>query len=118
CSDMLPLMQVNADRMYFAAGRAYSNATDLADYLVRKGLPFRSAHEVVGRLVALGLRQGKDLQDLDLAELQGVSNLITGDVYEALKLESVVNARTSYGGTSSSQVAIQLERAAKLLEDH
>ena len=101
--------------MYQAAGRAYSNATDLADYLAKKGLPFREAHEVVGKLVALGIKQEKDLQDLSLSEMQGVSELIQEDVYELLKLESVVNARNSYGGTGLEQVKRQIALAKEAL---
>jgi argininosuccinate lyase len=112
---MLPKMKVNAERMYQAAGRGYSNATDLADYLAKKGLPFREAHEIVGQLVALGIRQGKDLQQLELTEMQKISPLIESNVYETLKLESVVNARNSYGGTALSQVKKQLAKAKRLL---
>jgi argininosuccinate lyase len=112
---MLPKMKVNAERMYYAAGRGYSNATDLADYLAKKGLPFREAHEIVGQLVALGIRQGKDLQQLDLAEMQKISSLIAKDVFEVLKLESVVNVRNSYGGTSAQQVKKQIAKARKML---
>jgi argininosuccinate lyase len=113
---MLPRMTLNRARMYHAAGRAYSNATDLADYLARKGLPFRDAHEVVGKLVALALEEGKDLQDLSLERLQGVSPLIGEDAYDALRLEAVVDARTSYGGTALEQVAAQIEAAKRTLE--
>ena len=112
---MLPKMTLNRARMYHAAGRAYSNATDLADYLASKGLPFRDAHEVVGRLVALGIEEEKDLQELSIAELQTISNLIEEDVYNYLRLESVVNARTSYGGTAASQVKLQIEKARERL---
>ncbi|MEZ4630140.1 MAG: argininosuccinate lyase [Deinococcales bacterium] len=108
---MLPKMKVNRERMYYAAGRAFSNATDLADYLAKKGLPFREAHEVVGKLVALALGQGKDLQDLNLAEMQGVSGLIDEGVYERLGLEHIINIRNSYGGTSTTQVSHQIALA-------
>ncbi len=108
---LLPKMKVNAERTHYAAGRAYSNATDLADYLAKKGLPFRDAHEVVGKLVALGLNEGKDLQDLSLEEMRGVSERIDEDVFKVLKLENVVNARNSYGGTAQQQVKQQIERA-------
>lgn len=114
CS-MLPKMHLNKERMYHAAGRAYSNATDLADYLAKKGLPFREAHEMVGKLVALGIAQEKDLQDLSLSDMQEVSVLIQDDVYEVLKLESVVNSRSSYGGTSISEVKAQINAARLLL---
>jgi argininosuccinate lyase len=112
---MLPKIKVNAERMYYAAGRGYSNATDLADYLAKKGLPFREAHEIVGQLVALGIKQGKDLQQLDLAEMQKISSLIARDVFEVLKLESVVSVRNSYGGTAPAQVKKQIAKAKKHL---
>ena len=114
-AEMLPQITVNAARMHHAAGRAYSNATDLADYLARKGLPFREAHEVVGRLVALGVREGKDLQDLGLEEMQEVSPMLQEDVFGVLELESVVNARSSYGGTALEQVRAQVQGAKELL---
>ena len=115
-AEMLPKITVNEAKMHHAAGRAYSNATDLADYLAKKGVPFREAHEVVGRLVALGVREGKDLQDLGLGEMQGVSEQIDEDMFEVLKLENVVNARNSYGGTARAQVEAQLEDAKRVLE--
>ena len=114
-ADLLPKLTVNETRMYFAAGRAYSNATDLADYLANRGLPFREAHEVVGRLVALGVQAGKDLQALSMEEMQNVSELIGEDVYEVLRLETVVNARSSYGGTAFGQVEMQIQAAKELL---
>ncbi len=113
--DMLPKMTVHSERTYDAAGRAFSNATDLADYLVRRGLPFREAHEVVGTLVARCLDVGKDLQDLSLADMREVSPLIEEDVYEALALQTVVNTRNSYGGTGKAQVEKQLERLKRVL---
>jgi argininosuccinate lyase len=110
---MLPKMKVNRERTYHAAGRGYSNATDLADYLAKKGLPFREAHEVAGQLVALGIQQGKDLQQLELNEMQQISSLIDKDVYETLRLESVVSVRKSYGGTAPKQVKAQIKAARK-----
>lgn len=112
---MMPKLKLNKKRMYYAAGRAYSNATDLADYLAKKGLPFRDAHEVVGKLVALGIKENKDLQDLDLSDMQVISDLLLEDVYEVLKLESVVNVRNSYGGTGTEQVKKQIELAKTLI---
>ena len=112
---LLPEMQVNAERTHHAAGRAYSNATDLADYLAKRGLPFREAHEAVGKLVALGLDRGKDLQELSLEEMRGVSEQIEEDVFEVLRLENVVNARDSYGGTARAQVEQQIEQAKEML---
>ncbi len=116
-NSMLPKMKLNKERMYHAAGRAYSNATDLADYLAKKGLPFREAHEVVGKLVALGVKEGKDLQALSLESLRSASSLIENDVYEVLALEAVVNARSSYGGTSTAQVEAQIVAAKQALSE-
>jgi argininosuccinate lyase len=113
---MLPRMTVNGERMRQAAGRAFSNATDLADYLARRGLPFREAHEVVGKLVAQALRNGQDLQDLPLDTMRSASPAIDEDVYQALELENVVDARTSYGGTARQQVVEQIRRARRALE--
>ncbi len=109
---MLPRMKVDASRMREAAGRGYSNATDLADYLVRHGLPFRDAHHVVGRLVSLAVQQGVALEELPLADLQAVDARIGPDVYEVLKLESVVDARRSYGGTARERVLEQVAAAS------
>ncbi len=106
--DMLPKIELNSERSYYSAGRAFSNATDLADYLAKKGLPFRKAHEVVGNLVALALKEGKDLQELDLKKMQSLSKFIDEDVYNVLKLENVINARSSYGGTAKSSVEQQI----------
>ncbi|WMT56575.1 argininosuccinate lyase [Truepera radiovictrix] len=115
-ADLLPKLVPNASRMREAAGRAYSNATDLADYLARQGLPFREAHEVVGKLVARALREGKDLQELTLAEMRAACALIGEEVFEVLRLESVVNARSSYGGTALDAVRAQLAAAKARLE--
>ena len=117
-ADMLPRITVHADRMRHAAGRAYSNATDLADYLARKGVPFREAHEIVGRLVALAGEAGRDLQELELATLRSVDARIDDDVHAALALEAVVDARSSYGGTARAQVELQIAAArARLAAD-
>ncbi len=116
-TEMLPKITFDEARMHGAAGRAYSNATDLADYLAGKGVPFREAHEVVGQLVALAVREGKDLQDLALGAMQDVSQRIEADVFEVLKLENVVNARSSYGGTALAQVTAQVRFAKEMLGD-
>ena len=114
-ASMLPRMTVHAARMQQAAGRAFSNATDLADYLAQKGLPFREAHEVTGKLVALCLEEGKNLQDLSLDQMQAISALIDDDVYAALALEQVVSVRSSYGGTARAQVEVQIAAARTAL---
>ena len=113
---MLPRMRVHADRMRAAAGRGYSNATDLADYLVRRGLAFRDAHHVVGRLVALAVRRGVALEELSLADMQEAEPVIGADVFSALELDTVVDARKSYGGTARARVLEQVAAANANLE--
>ena len=114
-SDMLPRMVIHEARMRQAAQVAFFNATDLADYLTAKGLPFREAHAVVGRLVARCSGEGIALEDLPLSELQAACAHIERDVYEALSLDSVVAARSSYGGTARAEVERQIEEARKCL---
>ncbi len=101
---MLPRARFHAARMRAAAEGGFSNATDLADYLVRKGVPFREAHHVVGRLVALAIERGVGLADLPLSDLRSVDERISEDVYVALDLDQVVDARASHGGTARQRV--------------
>ena len=103
-SQMMPAVNCNKDDMYAAAKQGYATATDLADYLVKKGMPFRDAHEVVGKSVAFGIEKKKDLAELKLAELQDFSDLITQDVFEVLTLEGSIAARDHIGGTAPIQV--------------
>jgi argininosuccinate lyase len=111
-ADMVPAIIVNADVTREAAMRGFSTATDLADYLVRKGLPFRDAHEVVGRSVAYGIAENKDLSEMSIDELLTFSADIEQDVFEVLTLEGSVNARDHIGGTAPKQVLAAAERAA------
>jgi argininosuccinate lyase len=97
--------------MRAAAGANYATATDLADYLVRKGMPFREAHEVVGRTVRHGLAAGRELTELSVDELRGFSPLIGPDVLQAISLEASLRARDAVGGTSPAAVRAQLARA-------
>ncbi|GAA4093952.1 argininosuccinate lyase [Zhongshania borealis] len=115
-ADMVPAITVNADVTREAAMRGFSTATDLADYLVRKGLPFRDAHEVVGKSVAYGIAENKDLSEMSLAELQTFSADIEQDVFDVLTLEGSVNARDHIGGTAPKQVLAAGERALARLE--
>ena len=115
-TSMLPSITVHADRMQQAAGLAYSNATDLADYLARKGLPFREAHEVTGSLVAECIRDQIALEELPLVRMKTKCPLIDTDVYQCLSLEQVVNSRVSFGGTSRLQVEDQIENALFVLQ--
>ncbi len=111
-ADMVPHIESRQENMREAARRGFSTATDLADYLVRKGMPFRNAHEVVGKAVAFGIQQGKDLSDMTLPELRQFSDTIEQDVFEVLTLEGSVSARNHIGGTAPEQVrkAVQAAR--------
>jgi argininosuccinate lyase len=112
---MLGSLTFRVDRMRDAAGAHYSTATDLADYLVRQGLPFRDAHEVVGRAVRHAITRGVELGDLPLEELRRFSPLIGRDVYPALTVEASLRARAVIGGTAPDAVRRQLEQAKALL---
>lgn len=112
-ADMVPHLYPNRDAMRRAALQGYATATDLADYLVRKGMPFRDAHEVVGRAVRLGIDTGRDLAELSLDELRGLSDIIEQEVFDVLTLEGSLMARNHLGGTAPEQVrhAISAARA-------
>ena len=106
----------DTEQMRDAALRGFSTATDLADYLVRMGMPFRDAHEVVGTAVAHGVDSGQDLAEMSLATLQGFCADIQKDVFEVLTLEGSVAARDHLGGTAPAQVAAAAQRARTLLD--
>jgi len=99
-----------------AARRGFSTATDLADYLVRKGLPFRDAHEVVGKAVAHGVASGADLAEMSLATLQSFHADIAADVFDVLTLEGSVAARDHLGGTAPRQVQAAAGTALQRLD--
>jgi argininosuccinate lyase len=114
-SEMMPAVSCKKESMYLAAKQGYSTATDLADYLVKKGLPFRDAHEVVGKAVSLGLSLKKDLSELELEQLQTLSSLIDESVYEVLTLEGSIGARDHLGGTAPNQVKAAVAAARERL---
>ncbi|OQY56150.1 MAG: argininosuccinate lyase [Candidatus Parabeggiatoa sp. nov. 2] len=109
-ADMIPTMQVRREQMRAAAQRGFTTATDLADYLVRKGVAFRDAHEIVGKAVRYCIEADCDLDALSLDVFQSFSALIEDDVYDVLTLEGSVNARNHIGGTAPSQVRAALQR--------
>jgi argininosuccinate lyase len=106
---------VNPDAMELAALKGYATATDLADYLVKKGLPFRDAHEVVAHAVKFASERGMDLSDLPLDTLQSFNKGVEKDVYEVLSLRGSLNARNTLGGTAPAQVRLQIDRHLKRL---
>ncbi|WP_394752691.1 argininosuccinate lyase [Crenothrix sp.] len=116
-ADMMPHITPKKANMYNSAKRGFATATDLADYLVRKGMAFRDAHEVVGLAVRLGVETGRDLAELALTELQQFSGLISEDVFEYLTLEGSVAARSHIGGTAPDTVRAAIATARKNLAD-
>ncbi|NLQ19013.1 argininosuccinate lyase [Marinomonas sp. M1K-6] len=110
-ADMIPAIESRKEHMYEAARRGFSTATDLADYLVRHGVAFRDAHEVVGKAVGYGVKTGKDLSEMTLEELQSFGSMIEADVFDVLTLEGSVAARNHIGGTAPAQVLQAVERA-------
>ena len=114
-ADMIPAIRSRAANMRAAAKRGFSTATDLADYLVKKGVPFRDAHEIVGKSVAFGVAEGRDLSDMTLEELLQFSDRIGADVFDVLTLEGSVQARNHLGGTAPDQVRAAVGRARSQL---
>ena len=112
-ADMMPQVEVKRDNMREAARSGFSTATDLADYLVRMGVAFRDAHEIVGKAVRYGVDNKKDLSEMTLDELQQFSAVIEQDVFTVLTLEGSVAARDHIGGTAPKQVRAAVKRAAK-----
>ena len=110
-ADMTSALIPNKDNMYAAAREGFSTATDLADYLVDKGMPFRYAHAVVGKAVAVCTEQQRYLDDLSLDELRAMSDLIEDDVYQVLTLEGSVARRTHIGGTAPECVKQAIDQA-------
>ena len=115
-ADMMPAIQVRHANMLAAARQGFSTATDLADYLVRKGIAFRDAHEIVGRAVRYGVDNDKDLADMKLTELQAFSDVIEDDVFDVLSLEGSMAARNHAGGTAPRQVRTAAAAARKQLQ--
>lgn len=112
---MVRTMTVNTERLHQAVHSDFSNATELADYLATKGMPFREAHEVTGKLVFTCIQKGIYLLDLPLEEMQQESALIEADIYDVLAPEAAVRRRHSLGGTGFEQVKIQIEKAKACL---
>ena len=112
---MLATMQVNTQNMRRATEEDFSNATNLANYLTHKGIPFRQAHEITGKIVLHCIDNGCLLKDLDLENYQSFCEMIEHDVYETLGIEAVIEAHKAHGGTSRNSVNVQLELAEEVL---
>jgi argininosuccinate lyase len=115
-AQLLRGMKVNKETMFKAVSEDFSNATDLADYLVKKGLPFRQAHEVSGKAVHLCIEKNQWLEDMTLEQFKELSPLFEADIHEAIKPETCVANRNSLGGTSNTQVAKQMQFAKDLID--
>jgi len=113
-NEMLPGITFNAKRMYETAGDAYSTATDMAEYLVKRGLPFRKSHEITGKIVLHCMKKGKKLEELTLKELNTFSPFIRNDIYSCLKAEESVKNKKSRGSTSPDEVKRQIQRLRKI----
>ncbi len=112
---MVRTMTVHTKRLNEAVHQDFSNATELADYLATKGMPFREAHEVTGKLVFLCIQRKIYLLDLKMEDLQEASHLIQDDIFDVLSPVSAVKRRNSLGGTGFDQVRLQIEKAKTLL---
>jgi argininosuccinate lyase len=114
-SGIIDTMKVNENRMYEAVKNDYSNATDLADYLVRKNIPFREAHEIVGKTVLYAIENHKFLGELKLEEFKMINEVFEEDIYHTLNPKTVMEARISEGGTSTNEVWKQITKAEECL---
>ena len=110
------MIKSNKDNMYQAALKGFTTATDLADYLVKKGLAFRDAHDIVGKAVSYGIKENKDLNEFSLDELKSFNKLIEKDVFDVISLEGSINARDHLGGTSIKQVTKAIKAGRKLIK--
>ena len=115
-ADMVPMIKSNKDNMYQSALKGFTTATDLADYLVKKGLAFRDAHDIVGKAISYGIKENKDLNEFSLDELKSFNKLIEKDVFDVISLEGSINARDHLGGTSIKQVSKAIKAGRKLIK--
>jgi argininosuccinate lyase len=113
---MLDTLKLNKEGIENSFKKDYSNATDLADYLVKKGLPFRKAHEISGSAVALALKENKTLQELPLPVLQKLSPLFEGDIFKTLEIENCADSRNSFGAGGAKQVKMQIAKAKEIIK--
>jgi argininosuccinate lyase len=116
-ANMVPYIKVNREVLLIAAKQGYATATDLADYLVQKKVPFRDAHEVVGKTVKFAIQQNKKLDELNLDELQKFSPSISDDVFKVLSVEGSVASKNTYGGTAPSRVKEQIALAKQRMNE-
>ena len=114
---MILTMKINKEKMLLGAGQGFTNATDAADYLVKKGMPFREAHEVIGKMVLYAIQNNKALLDFTMEEFKNCSEIIEEDIYEAISLETCVNDRSIIGGPAKKAVMYSIEHGEKFLKE-
>jgi argininosuccinate lyase len=114
---MLPKVNINQEVMRQATSTGYLNATDMADYLVAQGMPFRQAHSCVGKAVGYALDKKMELHELTLEELKSFSSLFDKDIFDVLTIEEMINRRKSFGGTATENVLAAIKEAEKELEE-
>jgi len=113
---MLSTIKIKKENMYKAAQGGFTNATDMADYLVKKGIPFRTAHEIIGKMVLYCIENGKSLEELDMDEFKNFSSLISEDVYHEISLEKCISGRNIPGGPALDAVKKSIEKAKEFLK--
>lgn len=113
---MISTMKVNKEKMYEGAGGGFTNATDAADYLVKKGMPFREAHEVIGKMVLYAINNGKSLMEFTIDEFKACSDIIEDDIYEAISLETCVNDRNIIGGPAKEAVLFSINKGEEFIK--
>jgi argininosuccinate lyase len=114
---MLPQIRIRKETMFLASSKGYLNATELADYLVTKGMPFRDAHSCAGKAVAYAIEKGKELQELSLLELKAFSRLFSDDLFGMLTPAGMINRRKSFGGTAAKNVISAVRKALRDIEE-
>lgn len=115
---MISTMKINKDKMRKGASGGFTNATDAADYLVKKGMPFRQAHEVIGKMVLYAINNGKALDEFTMEEFKSCSDIIEDDIYEAISLETCVNERKTIGAPSAEAVSYSIKKGEEFLENN
>ena len=115
-TNMIKTMTFRKENMAKGATGGFTNATDLADYLVKKGVPFRSSHAIVGRMVARAVEKKCDLDEFTLSEMKEFSELIEEDIYQAISIKTCVDERNVIGGPAKEQVLEEIENGRKLLK--
>ena len=116
--ELIPSLTINKNKMRSAAAQGFITATDLADYLVKKDIPFRDAHEIVGRVVARAVEKNCELDKLDESDFQNISSALSHDIYDVLNMDNALTAREHYGGTAPSAVLDACKRARKRLKNN